>query len=293
MPTTIYDSSLITQRRQNTTISGSFLSRIQSTTNPTTGYAPLLGISQQSIINNVKTGQMTEYRRNIGGSISVSPGCPCFSPTIPTPPTPLQRENWATRIAGTIGKGITVDSNNNIIVTGPYFSPATIYNADGSEFETLPNSEGYDAFIVKYNSNGFGIWATRIGGSNFEGGYSVAVDSNNNIIVTGLYRSNPVTIYNADGTTFGTLPNSGSLDTFIVKYDSNGVGTWATRIAGTGNESGNGITVDSSNNIIVTGSYRSNPLTIYNANGTTFGTLSNSGDTDAFIVKYNSNGFVN
>ena len=89
------------------------------------------------------------------------------------------------------------------------------------------------------------------------------------------------------------MPNSGLYDAFIVKYDSNGVGTWATRIAGTGNESGNGITVDSSNNIIVTGSYRSNPLTIYNANGTTFGTLSNSGDTDAFIVKYNSNGFVN
>ena len=61
MPTTIYDSSLITQRRKNTTISGSFINRIQSTTNPTTGYAPLLGISQSSIINSVITGQMTEY----------------------------------------------------------------------------------------------------------------------------------------------------------------------------------------------------------------------------------------
>ena len=61
MPTTIYDSSLITQRRKNTTISGSFINRIQSITNPTTGYAPLLGMSQQSIINSVITGQMTEY----------------------------------------------------------------------------------------------------------------------------------------------------------------------------------------------------------------------------------------
>ena len=62
MPTTIYDSSLITQRRKNTTISGSFISRIQSTTHPTIGYAPLLGISQQSIINSIITGQMTEYK---------------------------------------------------------------------------------------------------------------------------------------------------------------------------------------------------------------------------------------
>ena len=62
MPTTIYDSSLITQRRKNTTISGSFINRIQNTTNPTTGYGPLLGISQQSIINKVITRQMTEYK---------------------------------------------------------------------------------------------------------------------------------------------------------------------------------------------------------------------------------------
>lgn len=62
MPTTIYDSSLITQRRKNTTISGSFINRIQSITNLTTGYSPLLGISKQSIINKIITGQMTEYR---------------------------------------------------------------------------------------------------------------------------------------------------------------------------------------------------------------------------------------
>jgi len=43
MPTTIYDSSLITQRRKNTTISGSFINRIQSTTNPITGYGPTIG----------------------------------------------------------------------------------------------------------------------------------------------------------------------------------------------------------------------------------------------------------
>jgi hypothetical protein len=62
MPTTIYDSSLITQRRKNTTISGSFINRIQSITNLTTGYGSLLGISKQSIINKIITGQMTEYR---------------------------------------------------------------------------------------------------------------------------------------------------------------------------------------------------------------------------------------
>ena len=288
MPTTIYDSSLITQRRKNTTISGSFINRIQSITNPTTGYAPLLGISQQSIINSVITGQMTEYRKNEGGCTTVSIGCPCASSTTPlTPP----ETGWATRIAGSgdeYGYSITVDSNNNIIVTGLYVSdPAIIYNADGSIFRTLSRSGLDDVFIVKYNSNGFGIWATRIAGGDDDIGYSITVDSNNNIIVTGDYNVNPVTIYNADESTFGTLPNSDLYDAFIVKYDSNGFGTWATRIAGTGNERGSGITVDSNNNIIVTGSYSSNPVTIYNADGSTTLSLPNSGSSDTFIVKYN------
>jgi hypothetical protein len=85
MPTTIYDSSLITQRRRDKVVSGSFINRIQNPTNPTTGSAPYLGITQQSIINTVKNGQMTEYRKNDGGCTTESLGCPC----IPGPSTAL------------------------------------------------------------------------------------------------------------------------------------------------------------------------------------------------------------
>lgn len=97
MPTTIYDSSLITQRRRATTESGSFVSRISpwnvkglsstipaypvninANTQPNTGYAPILGIYDQSIINTVKNGQMTMYRKNDGGCTTISNGCPCL-----------------------------------------------------------------------------------------------------------------------------------------------------------------------------------------------------------------------
>lgn len=77
MPTTIYDSSLITQRRRDKTVSGSFINRIQNPTNPNTGSAPMLGISQQSIINTVKNGQMKDYRKNDTGCTTISSGCPC------------------------------------------------------------------------------------------------------------------------------------------------------------------------------------------------------------------------
>jgi hypothetical protein len=53
-----------------------------STVQPTTGYAPMLGIYDQSIINTVKTGNMKFYRKNDGGCTTVMDGCPC--PPAPT-----------------------------------------------------------------------------------------------------------------------------------------------------------------------------------------------------------------
>ncbi len=91
MPTTIYDSSLLIQRRRATTESGSFISRIspwnvlpagqlyvQTPQNqPNTGYAPILGIYDQSIINRVKNGNMVFYRKGNCGLTTVNNGCPC------------------------------------------------------------------------------------------------------------------------------------------------------------------------------------------------------------------------
>jgi len=76
MPTTIYDSSLLTQRKRAKAESGSFITRINGTP-ANTGYAPRLGISDQSIINTVKIGNMTFYRKGDTGVTTVSNGCPC------------------------------------------------------------------------------------------------------------------------------------------------------------------------------------------------------------------------
>ena len=73
MPTTVYDSSLITQRRRVKAESGSFLNRIASNN---TSYAPALGIWDQSIVNSVKNGNMKYYRK-CDGSFTVDSGCPC------------------------------------------------------------------------------------------------------------------------------------------------------------------------------------------------------------------------
>jgi len=202
---------------------------------------------------------------------------------------------WAARIAGTAseqGNGVSVDSLGNVYTAGTYASgPLTIYNADGSTFGTLSNAGSTDVFVVKYNSTGTAQWAARLAGTVDEYGNSIAVDSSGNVYVTGSYASNPLTIYNANGTAFGTtLSNAGSYDVFVVKYNTSGTAQWATRIAGSGSDTGRGISVDSSGNVYATGQFQSAPVTIYHAGGGTFGTLTNSGSGDVFIVKYNTGG---
>lgn len=76
MPTTIYDSSLLTQRRRAKAESGSFITRINGIP-ANTGYTTRLGIWDQSIINTVKSGNMTFYRKGDTGVTTVNNGCPC------------------------------------------------------------------------------------------------------------------------------------------------------------------------------------------------------------------------
>ena len=203
---------------------------------------------------------------------------------------------WTARIADIgddRGYGISTDGSNNVYVTGFYTSnPVTIFNANGTSFGTLANAGLTDAFIVKYNTSGVVQWTARIGGTGDDPGYAITSDTSGNVYVTGYYASNPVTIFNANGTSFGTLANAGSADTFIVRYNTSGVVQWTARIAGTGAETGWGITTDTSGNVYLTGQYSTNPVTIFNANGTSFGTLANAGTSDACIVKYNTSGVV-
>jgi hypothetical protein len=201
---------------------------------------------------------------------------------------------WFARAGGTLSdpaQSVSTDSDGNIYVTGEYQSnPLTIFNANGTTFGTLPNSGDFDVAILKYAPTGNAIWAARMSGTLGDIGRGISVDRFGNVYVGGAYSYNSLTIFNANGTTFGTLPNSGSSDGFVVKYDTNGTAQWAARVSGTGTDSIATASVDNVGNVFVIGSYSSNPLTIFNANGTTFGTLPNSGSNDVLVVKYDTNG---
>lgn len=210
---------------------------------------------------------------------------------------------WATRIAGTsVDYSSVVDMNTggDIVILGYTGTNSTlwVYGPGGTTIQfTLTSSGDYDAYIVKYNSVGTPQWVTKVGGTSADGGSiiigGISINNIGDIVATGNYSSSPLWVYNADGTTIAfTLNNSGSIDAFIVKWNSSGIAQWATRVAGTDADYGTSVSLNDFGDIVTTGYYNSSPVVIYNAGGTTiaFSLQNPDTDNDTFIVKWNSLG---
>jgi len=86
------------------------------------------------------------------------------------------------------------------------------------------------------------LWEKTAGGSEQDEGYSVAVDSNNNIIVAGVTESFTVSSGDIDR------------DIWLIKYAPDGTVVWNKTAGGSFRDEGKSVAVDSNNNIIITGS---------------------------------------
>jgi len=123
-------------------------------------------------------------------------------------------------------------------------------------------------------------WAKSGSGTNDDGAYSVATDASGNVYIAGAFSSSTITF-----DTF-TLTNNGSYDMFLVKYDAGGNVLWAKSAGGANSDVINGIAVDDSGNVIVTGSSQS----IFFYIGSSF--LANNANQWIFVIKYDANGNV-
>ena len=195
-------------------------------------------------------------------------------------------QQWNTTWGGTsqdIGEGIAVDTSGNVYITG-----GTSSFDEGSG----------DVFIAKYDSSGAQQWNTTWGDVSADQGFGIALDSSGNICITGRSNSDPfIAKFDNSGaqqwnSTWGgnvgsdivvdTSENiyiTGSFggygaDAFITKYNSSGAQQWNTTWGDENEYYGNGIALDNSGNIYISGY-------IYNTSSTI---------TDIFIAKFNSSG---
>ncbi len=181
---------------------------------------------------------------------------------------------------------IAVDSSGNVYVTGYFAAQGASFNPDGSG-GNLTSAGGNDAFLVKYDANGGYQWAKSMGGVGSDAGYGVAIEDNGNIYVTGYFTA-PGANFNPGGSG-GNLTSAGDYDAFIAKYNASGTYLWAKSMGGAGNDIGYGIAaVDGSGDVYMIGNF--NALGANFNPGGNGGTLTSSGDDDAFIAKYDASG---
>ena len=122
---------------------------------------------------------------------------------------------------------------------------------------------------------------------------SITFDSDNNIIICGNHFG-ATSLLNRDGSAFKSLGTPANWAFFLAKYDPTGKGIWAITFDGAGNQDiPYKAQIDSADNILIAGQYTGS-ITIRNADGTTYQTLSNgdgsNNTADAFLIKYNPSG---
>ena len=199
---------------------------------------------------------------------------------------------WAKRMGGTgaiyedHGRDIAVDSNGNVYTTG-YFE-GTVDFDPGAGTANLVSAGDDDVFISKLDANGNFIWAKAMSGWSVEEGHGIALDSNGNIYITGLYY---VTVDFDPGAGTVNLTSTGGPDIFVSKLDGNGNLIWAKSMGSADAtdwaETGTGIAVDPSGQVYTTGRFRS---TADFDPGAGSATLSSAGSEDIFVSKLDGNG---
>ncbi len=207
--------------------------------------------------------------------------------------TQLWNRTWG-GIESEYVSAIVIDSLDNIYVAGKTSS-------FGAGLE--------DIFLIKYNSSGIQEWVRIWGGNNGEECYSITLDILGNIYITGVtesfgtgtpdlfivkynnlgilqwsriwgaenYESDPAIILDSLDNIFltGTTTNLGTglPKTCLVKYNSSGKQQWEQIYTGNVWAEFRGITLDSQNNVYITGI-----------------TADFFGNPDVYLTKYNTLG---
>jgi len=193
---------------------------------------------------------------------------------------------WSTFFGGAGAdecNGIATDGQGNAYLVGSTWSrdlPTTV-----GGFDTTHN-DSCDVFVAKLDPTGSHlIYATFIGGDDYDECFDVAVDRAGNAYVTGRTFSwdFPVTC-GAFDTTHGRR-----FDAYVAKLSSGGdVLLYATFLGGDGYDMGKSIAVDDAGNAYLTGWTMSDDFPVTRG---AFGTIYlDYGEEDAFVVKLNPSG---
>jgi hypothetical protein len=206
---------------------------------------------------------------------------------------------YASRLGGSndqIGAGIAVDSGGNVYVTGTTESfDFPVVNQARGACQGVCSTSFDVAYVTKINAAGNAlVYSSRIGGSTFDEGFGIGVDTSGNAYLVGLTESADFPRVNQiAGACVGACGTAGSQDVFAAKINATGDAlVYSSVLGGSNNDAGFAIAVDPSGNAYLTGLTdspdfpRVNPIP-----GACLGTCgAGSFPQDAFVAEVNAAG---
>ncbi|HTW94982.1 MAG TPA: SBBP repeat-containing protein [Tepidisphaeraceae bacterium] len=190
--------------------------------------------------------------------------------------------DWGEELGGgyaTRARDVVADAEG-VYVTGGF---------DGTESFDLAENKGVrtsrglsDGFLAKYNPSGQLDWVRQMGGPGVDRARSVALDSQGNVLISGIFRRHATF---SGGGNSAQLKSAGESDIFVAKFTAGGTFDWVQSIGGPGMERPRAIAVDSSDNVYVVGGFHDTAIV---ANGAA--SLVSRGGFDSFVAEFDSDG---
>ncbi|MDP1623067.1 MAG: hypothetical protein Q8M08_12100, partial [Bacteroidales bacterium] len=190
---------------------------------------------------------------------------------------------WATYYGGPQDDylyGLFIDAHNRVVVSGWTIND-DIFGTPGACQEHFAGGDG-DCWVARFTPEGTRLWGTYYGGLEYEHSGLCTADASCNVYLAGSTAS-PNNISTPDAWQFN---NAGTEDSFLVKFDSNGVRRWGTYFGGLLGEYTERVSCDTAGNTYICGFTNSGNNI---ATPGVFQTIP-GGTTDAFVEKFSTDG---
>lgn len=176
---------------------------------------------------------------------------------------------------GGSGRGVVVDGDSNIWVTGLTGSASfPVRSPTQSSF-----GGSFDAFVTRFSPDGALLFSTFLGGSATDIGSGIALDRSGDVYVVGETDSTDFPTLNAFGST-----HAGVTDAFVARFKFDGSSLLSSSfLGGSGTDAATAVAVDSYGNVYVAGSTNSTNFPTMNAVQSASG-----GGNDGFVSKFNA-----
>lgn len=127
---------------------------------------------------------------------------------------------------GDVARAVATDAFGNVIIAGQFPGKADFAG------DMLKSAGDNDIFIAKYNPEGSQIFAIRSGGKSRDEAFDVAVDADNNILITGFFSGKEAFFEDVRLENLRGVEDEMDKDGFLAKYDENGRLLWVNPIQG-------------------------------------------------------------